>query len=60
MLYAFGELFDQFPGSAAQRYQHVNLLKERRAYLIEVQGNNDCPPMLPRKPGAQLAQWGSM
>ena len=41
-LHAFDELFGQFPGSAAQCHQHVYPLKEGRADLIEVEGNDDC------------------
>ncbi len=41
-LHAVGKLFGQFPRSAAKCHQHVYLRKERWAYRIEVEGNNDC------------------
>ncbi|MNO80799.1 hypothetical protein D3C76_720170 [compost metagenome] len=41
-LHAFGELFDQFPGGAAECHQYVYPLKQCRTDLIEVEGNDDC------------------
>ena len=41
-LHAFGELFGQFPGRTAECHQHVYPLKQGRADLIEVGGDDDC------------------